>query len=73
MLCLVEYTLFSDKSGIRDSILYLRLFENLCAVSTFAWGTTTLAYLYKKLGYTFRDGVKQIVNYLPLLDILLVS
>jgi len=33
---LVGCTLFSDKSGIRVSVLYVSLFENLGVVSTYA-------------------------------------
>jgi len=64
LLYLVGCTLFSDKSGARVSIYYLTLF-----VSFYAWGATALAYLYKQLGYVSRDGVKQIVGYLPLLEV----
>ena len=51
---------FSDKSGTRVSIEYLKLFEDLGQVSSYAWGVAVLAYLYMKLGYASTGGVKQI-------------
>ena len=69
---LVGCTLFGDKSGTRVFISYVSLFKDLGVVSTYAWGTTILAYLYRQLGYAFRGGVKQISSYLPLLEVLLV-
>ena len=36
LLCLIGCTLFSDKSGIRVFISYLRLYEELSDVSIFA-------------------------------------
>ena len=72
LLYLVGCTLFNNKSGIRVFISYLRLFEDLDVVSTYAWGTATLAYLYRQLGYASKGGVKQIAGYFPLREILLV-
>ena len=72
LLYLVGCTLFSDKSGTRVSVSYVSLFEDLCAVSTYAWGTATLAYLYRQLGFAFRVGIKQFAGYLSLLEVLLV-
>jgi len=40
-------------------------------VSAFAWGAATLAYMYKQLGYALIGGLKQIVRYMPLLDVFL--
>jgi len=52
--------------------LFVSLFEDLGVISTYAWGTATLAYLYRQLGYASRVGVKQIAGYLALLEVLLV-
>ena len=71
LLYLVGCTLLSDKSVTRVSIEYLKLFEDLSQVSSYAWGAVALAYLYRQLGYASRDEVKQIVEYLSLLEILL--
>ena len=60
-LYLVGCTHFSNKSGIRVSIYYLKLFENLDRVSNFAWGVAKLAYMYRHL---FRE-----VEWSRLLDI----
>jgi len=72
LLYLIGCTLFSDKSEPRISVLYVRLFVDLGVVSTYTWSTTTLAYLYRQLGYASRGGIKHIASYLPLLEILLV-
>jgi len=52
--------------------LYVSLFEDLGVVSTYAWGTITLAYLYRQLEFASRGGIKQIVGYLLLLEVLLI-
>ena len=46
LLYLVGCTLSSDKNGTTVSISYIRLFEDLGAISTYLWGTATLSYLY---------------------------
>ena len=71
-LYLVGCTLFSDKSRTRVFVSYVSLFEDLGVVSTYVWGTTTLAYLYRQLGFASRGGVNQIASYLPLLEVLLL-
>ena len=68
---LVGCILFSDKAE-HEFVSYVSLFEDLVVVSTYAWGTTILAYLYRQFGFTSRGGVKQVVGYLPLLEVLLV-
>ena len=72
MLYLVGCTLFSDKSGTQVSVSHVSLLEDLGAVSTYAWGTATLEYLYRQLGFAFRVGIKQFAGYLSLLEVLLV-
>ena len=72
LLYLVGCTFFSDKRRTRVSVSYVSLFEDLDAISTYAWGTTTLAYLYRQLGFASRGGAKQTAGYLLLLDVLLV-
>jgi len=58
---------------MRVSIEYLKLSEDLGPVSFYIWGAVALAYLYRQLGYASRVGVKQIVGYLPVLEVLLNS
>ncbi|KAK9157652.1 hypothetical protein Scep_004226 [Stephania cephalantha] len=50
LLYLLSCTLFTDKSGSRDSIAFLKLLENLDDVRNYAWGAAALAYLYRQLG-----------------------
>ena len=54
LLYLVGCTVFSDKSGTRVSISYLRLFDDLDRVLSFTWGAACLVYLYRQLGYALR-------------------
>jgi len=65
----VGCTIVADKSGMRVSILYLPLFEDLDKVSSYAWGVATLACLYRQLGYASRKNVKQIAGFLPVLEV----
>ncbi|KAK9669320.1 hypothetical protein RND81_13G123100 [Saponaria officinalis] len=66
LMMLLGQTLFVDKSGDRVLARMLGLFEDLSAVSEYAWGAATLAYLYRKLGMATRaeqhrqrlDGLK---------------
>ena len=53
-------TLFSDKSGTKVFISYLRLLEDLNVVSAYTQGISTQAHLYRQLGYAFKGGVKKI-------------
>ena len=50
LLYLVGYTILSDKSETRVYVSYLRLFEDLGRVSSFAREAAALAYLYRQLG-----------------------
>ena len=68
LLYLLGCTLFTDKSGTRVSVGYLRDVSDLDAVRGIAWGTSALAYLYRQLGLASRVGVKQIAGYLTLLE-----
>ncbi|KAK9688960.1 hypothetical protein RND81_09G024700 [Saponaria officinalis] len=53
LMMLLGQTLFVDKSGDRVLARMLGLFEDLSAVSEYAWGAATLAYLYR--GYYVKD------------------
>ena len=48
------------------------MFKDLGDVYRFAWGTAALAVLYRHLGFAVRAGVRQIVEYLPLLQVSLL-
>lgn len=68
LLFLLGCTLFADKSGTRVPIAYLCLLRDLDRVSTYAWGTAALAYLYRQLGIASRSSVRQISGYMTLLQ-----
>ena len=72
LLYLVGCTLFSDKSGTRASVSYVSIFKDLGTISTYAWRTAILAYLYRQLGFVSRGDVKQIAGYFSLLEVLLI-
>ncbi|XP_021742776.1 protein MAINTENANCE OF MERISTEMS-like [Chenopodium quinoa] len=62
-------TLFVDKSGNRTHPSFL---HELCymdvPINEYAWGTASLAYLYRKLGTTSRKGADSIAGCLTLLQ-----
>ncbi|KAL8527768.1 hypothetical protein ACS0TY_005567 [Phlomoides rotata] len=60
--------LFADKYGTRISSSWLEYLEDMDALDEYAWGTTTLAFLYRQLGQASRFKVKQISDYLTLLE-----
>ncbi|XP_028076188.1 protein MAIN-LIKE 1-like [Camellia sinensis] len=68
LLFLVGCTLFSDKSGGRVPVVHLGLLMDLGSVHIYAWGTATLAFLYKQLGYASWSGVKQMGGYMTYLE-----
>lgn len=68
LLYILGCTLFTDKSGTRVPVLYLRLLMNLDQARTYAWGAATLAHLYRQLGFATWSGVWQIAGYLTLLE-----
>ncbi|RWR94953.1 serine/threonine-protein phosphatase 7 long form isoform X1 [Cinnamomum micranthum f. kanehirae] len=61
-------TFFTDKSGTRVPVIYLRQLMNFDEARIYAWGVAALAYLYQQLGYVTRSGVRQITGYLTLLE-----
>eukprot|EP00268_Persea_americana_P002268 TRINITY_DN10672_c0_g1_i8.p1 TRINITY_DN10672_c0_g1~~TRINITY_DN10672_c0_g1_i8.p1 ORF type:complete len:248 (+),score=26.44 TRINITY_DN10672_c0_g1_i8:166-909(+) len=68
LLYILGCILFTDKSGTKVPVLYLRLLMNLDQARTYAWGAAALAHLYRQLGFATRSGVRQIAGYLTLLE-----
>ena len=68
LLYILGCTLFTDKTGTRVPVVYLRLLMNFDEARTYAWGAAALAHLYRQLGFATRSGVRQIVGYLTLLE-----
>ncbi|GMP84487.1 hypothetical protein CsSME_00037995 [Camellia sinensis var. sinensis] len=56
LLFLLGCTLFSDKSGTRVPVVYLKLLMDLSDIHTYAWGAAALAYLYRQLGFATRSA-----------------
>ncbi|XP_028096033.1 protein MAIN-LIKE 2-like [Camellia sinensis] len=68
LLFLLGCTLFSDKSGTRVPVVYLKLLMDLSDIHTYAWGAAALAYLYRQLGFATRSAVRQMTGYMTLLE-----
>ena len=68
LLYILGCTLFTDKSGTRVLVLYLRLLMNFDQARTYAWGAAALTHLFRQLGFATRSGVRQIAGYLTLLE-----
>ncbi|XP_028071172.1 protein MAIN-LIKE 1-like [Camellia sinensis] len=68
LLFLLGCTLFSDKSGTRVPVVYLKLLMDLSDIHTYAWGAAALAYLYRQLGFATRSAVRQMADYMTLLE-----
>ncbi|XP_028108507.1 protein MAIN-LIKE 1-like [Camellia sinensis] len=68
LLFLLGCTLFSDKSGTRVPVVYLKLLMDLSDIHTYAWGAAALAYLYRQLGFATRSAVRQMAGYMTLLE-----
>ncbi|KAK9665895.1 hypothetical protein RND81_14G144000 [Saponaria officinalis] len=68
LMMLVGQTLFLDKSGDRVIARMLGLFEDLGAVSEYAWCAATLAYLYRQFGVATRAGARGVSGCLSLLQ-----
>lgn len=57
LLYFLGYTLFGDKRGTRVTVDYLALLTEVNAISTYAWGTGGLTFLYRQLGLASRAHV----------------
>ena len=68
ILYILGCTLFTDKSGTRVQVIYLRLLMNFDQIRTYVWGAGALANLYRQLGFVTRTDVRQITGYLTLLE-----
>ena len=73
LLYIFGCSLFTDKTGSRVSVAYLRLLDDLTQLHHYAWGAATLAYLYRALGEASRYGTKQICGYMTLLEVTHIS
>ncbi|KAL8528986.1 hypothetical protein ACS0TY_006450 [Phlomoides rotata] len=54
MMYIIRSVLFCDKSGARVETHFLRILDDVEKASQYAWGTATLAYLYRQLGISSR-------------------
>lgn len=68
LIIFVGCTLFTDKTMSRVPVSYLHYLENLDRVHTYVWGAAVLAYLYRQLGFANRSEVRQIIEYLTLME-----
>ena len=69
LLYLVGCTIFANKSATYVRTHYLELFRDLPTCRRYAWGVAALVYLYEQLGDASFANTKQLVGYLPLLQV----
>ncbi|KAL8474798.1 hypothetical protein ACS0TY_031291 [Phlomoides rotata] len=70
MMYVMGSVLFCDKSGARVGTHFLRILDDVEEAKQYAWGSATLVYLYRQLNIASRYGVKQLVGFLPLLEVI---
>lgn len=69
MMWLLGATLFMEKHKSRLSVHFLEFLEPVEEVSSYAWGTAALAYLYRQMGVASRAETAQIGGCLTLLQV----
>ncbi|KAF6143568.1 hypothetical protein GIB67_029737, partial [Kingdonia uniflora] len=69
LLYLVGSLLFPKKTGAYISLKYLELFESLEKAGRYAWGTSTLAYLYREISSICSYEGKQFVAFTTFLEV----
>ncbi|XP_015973254.1 serine/threonine-protein phosphatase 7 long form homolog [Arachis duranensis] len=67
IFCLLGTTLFADKSTTYAHAKYLPLLQNFEHISTYSWGSATLAHLYRSLCRASRYDCKEMDGPLDLL------
>ncbi|KAL5726059.1 protein-serine/threonine phosphatase [Ranunculus cassubicifolius] len=70
LLCVLGETIFSDKSGAKVSLTWLKDLSDVAGIHKKAWGLAALVYLYKQLGIASRSHVQQICGYMQLIEFL---
>ncbi|MCL7034271.1 hypothetical protein MKW94_022542 [Papaver nudicaule] len=69
LLFLLGCTIFTDKTGTKVPVVYMKLLEDLSKVTDYAWGASALAFQYRHLGLASRSSVQQIGGCLTLLEV----
>jgi hypothetical protein len=71
LMLLVGTTIFSNKAKNYVDLTYLEYFRHLKRVSTYAWGTDALAFLYRELTHDTHPNCKYVAGYMTLLQVTL--
>jgi hypothetical protein len=71
LMLLVGTTIFSNKAKNYVELTYLDYFKYLDRVSTYAWGTAALAFLYRELTHDTHPNCKYVAGYMTLLQVIL--
>jgi hypothetical protein len=67
LMLLVGTTIFSNKAKNYVVLTYLNYFRHLDRVHSYAWGTTALAFLYRKLIHETHPNCKYVAGCMTLL------
>ncbi|KAK6781844.1 hypothetical protein RDI58_019640 [Solanum bulbocastanum] len=69
MFWMIAGMMMADTSGNYLKLMYLPMLEDLNVVSSYSWGSATLAYLYRFLCKASQSNQNEIAGFLPLLQI----
>jgi hypothetical protein len=69
LLLLVATTIFSNKAKNYVDLTYLKYFQDLDRVDSYAWGTVALSFLYRVLSNAIVPSCKYVAGYLTLLQV----
>ena len=72
MLHLVGCTLFANKIVTHVHVIFLDAFRDLMQSGSYAWGGATLVHMYDNLNDASKGTVKQLVEYITLLQVILI-
>lgn len=69
LLYVLGSTLFSDKSGSKVSLTWLKDLSDVKTIHTKGWGLAGLVYLYHQLGIASRENTAQMAGYVQLVEV----
>jgi hypothetical protein len=67
LMLLVGTTIFSNKTKNYIDLAYLDYFRHLNRISSYTWGTATLAFLYRELTHGTHPNCNYVAGYMTLL------
>ncbi|KAM3290175.1 hypothetical protein P3S67_018464 [Capsicum chacoense] len=69
MFWMITGTMMADTSGSYLKLMYLPMLEDVNAIGSYSWGSTTLVYLYRFLCKASQSIQNEIDGFLPLLQV----